>query len=138
MTADPNSGSYTKTTRAITIEVQPFFLEDQSAPEEGHYVWAYHVRIENNGPETVQLKTRHWQITDSLGNIQEVRGDGVVGEQPVLSPGESYEYTSGTPLPTPSGIMVGEYQMESERGEQFDVMIPAFSLDSPHQARQIN
>ena len=129
---------YSKTTRSITVTVKPFFLDDQSSPEEAHYVWAYHVRIENGGAETVQLRHRYWQITDSLGRVQEVRGAGVVGEQPVLRPGEAFEYTSGTPLPTPSGIMMGAYQMESENGEQFEVDVPAFSLDSPHQPAQLN
>ena len=129
---------YEATTKAITVKVQTFYLEDQSAPDESHYVWAYHVRIENHGIDTVQLKTRHWQITDSLGNLQEVKGEGVVGEQPVLAPGESFEYTSGTPLPTPSGIMVGTYHMQSTSGESFDVDIPAFSLDSPHEEIRIH
>ncbi len=124
---------YTETTRLINVTVQPFYLEDQSEPNEGRYVWAYHVRIENRGRETVQLRNRHWKITDSRGQVQEVRGPGVVGEQPVLGPGESFEYTSGTPLPTPSGIMVGSYEMETPAGESFLVRIPAFSLDSPHQ-----
>jgi ApaG protein len=96
------------------------------------------VHIENQGGETVQLRSRHWRITDSLGRVQEVRGAGVVGEQPVLKPGETFEYTSGTPLPTPSGIMSGTYQMETPAGERFDVAIPAFSLDSPHQTARIN
>ena len=130
--------NYAETTRGITITVVPHYLEDQSSPEDNHYVWAYHVRIENNGNETVQLMTRHWCITDSRGNMQEVRGDGVVGEQPVLDPGQSFEYTSGTPLPTPSGIMHGTYQMESESGDRFDAKVPAFSLDSPHQAVRLN
>jgi ApaG protein len=129
---------YKQTTRAITISVRPMFLEDQSSPDEGRYVWAYHVRIENEGSDTVQLRNRYWRITDSLGRVQEVRGAGVVGEQPVLKPGESFEYTSGTPLPTPSGIMVGSYQMESQSGDRFDVAVPAFSLDSPHQANRLN
>ena len=98
---------------AITVTVKPIYLDDQSAPDESHFVWAYHIRIENNGGETVQLRNRYWRITDSLGRVQEVRGAGVVGEQPVLKPGESFEYTSGTPLPTPSGIMTGTYQMET-------------------------
>ena len=123
---------YSEITREIRVTVRPFFLEDQSSPDEMHFVWAYHVRIENQGPQTVQLRNRYWRITDSMGRIQEVRGAGVVGEQPVLRPGEAFEYTSGTPLTTPSGIMVGTYQMESESGERFDVNIPAFSLDSPH------
>ena len=129
---------YSQTTRAITVTVKPFFLEDQSSPAESHYVWAYHVRIENQGRETVQLRRRHWRITDGLGRVQEVRGPGVVGEQPKLKPGESFEYTSGTPLNTPSGIMVGSYEMETPQGESFAVAIPAFSLDSPHQSIRLN
>ena len=129
---------YQETTRAITVTVEPTYLEDQSSPEESHYVWKYHVRIDNGGEETVQLRYRYWRITDSLGRIQEVRGPGVVGEQPILHPGESFEYTSGTPLKTPSGIMVGTYQMEAQGGERFDIAIPAFSLDSPHQAIRLN
>ncbi len=129
---------YTETTRSIQVTVQPIYLEEQSAPDEQRFVWAYHVRIENQGPETVQLRTRHWRITDGIGRIQEVKGAGVVGEQPVLEPGGSFEYTSGTPLPTPSGFMVGSYQMETRSGERFDVAIPAFSLDSPHQSMKVN
>jgi ApaG protein len=129
---------YSETTRSIKVTVKPFYLEDQSSPTDNHYVWAYQVRIENTGGETVQLRRRHWRITDSTGHMQEVRGPGVVGEQPVLAPGESYEYTSGTPLATPSGIMVGSYEMETRGGESFEVAIPAFSLDSPHQAIRLN
>jgi ApaG protein len=123
---------YAATTRDITVSVQPYFLEDQSVPEADHFVWAYHVRIQNNGRETVQLLTRHWMITDSQGHVHEVRGEGVVGKQPVLRPGDSFEYASGAPLATPSGMMMGSYQMQSESGESFDIAIPAFSLDSPH------
>lgn len=129
---------YTETTRDITVTVKPIYLEDQSSPSDGHYVWAYRVRIENHGTETVQLRRRHWKITDALGRIQEVQGAGVVGEQPVLEPGQAYEYTSGTPLATPSGIMVGAYQMEAADGRRFDVSIPAFSLDSPHETVRLN
>jgi ApaG protein len=129
---------YSQTTRAITVTVQPMYLEDQSSPEDQQFMWAYHVRIENHGGETVQLRHRYWRITDAMGRIQEVRGAGVVGEQPVLKPGDSFEYTSGTPLPTPSGFMVGAYQMETENGERFDVAVPAFSLDSPHQPSRVN
>jgi len=139
--SDPSyesGGAYSQITRDVRVTVQPFYLEDQSSPDDRHFVWAYHVRIENHGDETVQLLTRHWQITDSTGNMQEVRGDGVVGEQPVLKPGESFEYTSGTPLPTPSGFMMGTYQIVSEAGAAFDVVIPAFSLDSPHARTQIH
>jgi ApaG protein len=100
---------YSATTHSIRVTVNPIYLEDQSDPEEDHYVWAYQVEIENLGADVVQLLSRHWQITDSNGRVQEVRGVGVVGEQPVLNPGESFNYTSGTPLPTPSGIMHGSY-----------------------------
>jgi ApaG protein len=124
---------YSKTTRDIRVTVQPVYLADQSSPDDRHYVWAYHVRIENTGSDTVQLRNRCWRITDGLGRMQEVRGTGVVGEQPVITPGNTYEYTSGTPLPTPSGIMVGSYQMVTSDGERFEVAVPAFSLDSPHQ-----
>jgi ApaG protein len=130
---------YRETTHDITITVNPYYLEDQSSPDQAHYVWAYHVRIENNGRRTVRLRNRYWRITDSRGRVQEVRAAGVVGEQPVLPPGDSFEYTSATPLPTPSGIMSGSYQMEaSETGERFDVTIPSFSLDSPHQPIRLN
>ena len=129
---------YSQTTRAITVTVQPIYLEDQSSPDESHFVWAYRIKIENNGGETVQLRNRYWRITDSMGRIQEVRGAGVVGEQPVLKPGQSFEYTSGTPLPTPSGFMVGTYGMVTLNGERFEIKIPAFSLDSPHVKRMIN
>lgn len=129
---------YCQTTRRIKITVEPHYLEDQSSPGDDHFVWAYHITIENEGEETVRLVNRHWRITDAHGRLQEVRGAGVVGEQPVLEPGESFEYTSGTPLSTPSGIMVGTYEMESGGGERFDVEVPAFSLDSPHQAVQLN
>ena len=130
--------AYAETTDAITVTVEPIYLEEQSEPDENHFVWAYHVRIENHGQKTVQLLTRHWRITDSMGKVHEVRGDGVVGEQPVLAPGGAFEYTSGTPLSTPSGIMDGSYQMETDSGERFDVKIPAFSLDCPHHRAQVH
>ena len=123
---------YDRTTRSILVTAKPIYLEAESEPDAGRYFWAYTISIENCGEETVQLLTRHWQITDALGNQQEVRGDGVIGEQPVLEPGERFEYTSGTPLPTPTGFMVGSYNMRNANGERFDIAIPAFSLDSPH------
>jgi len=129
---------YTSTSNDITVSVTPVFLEDQSDPDEDHYVWAYQVRIVNNSPVTVQLRSRYWHITDANGLVQEVRGTGVVGEQPILRPGQSFEYTSGTPLATPSGVMVGSYQMQTDFGDSFDVSIPAFSLDSPHQVINLN
>ena len=129
---------YQKQTRAIEITVKPFYLEEQSEPDDSHFVFAYHIRIQNNGGDVVQLLNRYWQITDGLGRIQEVRGPGVVGEQPVLRPGEAFEYTSGCPLNTATGIMVGTYEMETLDGERFDVDIPAFSLDAPDAPVRLN
>ena len=129
---------YSEITRSIKVTVRPFYLDQHSSPADGHYVWAYHVRIENVGLETVQLRHRHWRITDGFGRLQEVRGDGVVGEQPVLGPGESFEYTSSCPLATPSGFMVGDYEMETPGGENFLVRVPAFSLDTPQQSTRLN
>ena len=129
---------YQKETRAIEITVKPFYLEEQSEPDDSHFVFAYHIRIQNNGGDVVQLLNRYWQITDGLGRIQEVRGPGVVGEQPVLRPGEAFEYTSGCPLNTATGIMVGTYEMETLDGERFDVDIPAFSLDAPDKPVRLN
>jgi ApaG protein len=123
---------YEQVTRNIRITVEPAYLDDQSRPEENYHVWAYTIGIENHGSSDVTLKTRYWRITDATGRVQEVRGAGVVGEQPTLKPGQRFEYTSGAPLATPSGFMVGAYQMLSDSGELFDVGIPAFSLDSPH------
>jgi ApaG protein len=129
---------YRTVTRNIEVTVSPRFLSDRSSPDNGYFFWAYSIEITNRGRETVQLKTRHWRITDANGKLQEVRGAGVVGEQPVLKPGESFEYTSGVPLPTPSGFMVGTYGMVTEAGEAFDIEIPAFSLDCSYAARTIN
>jgi ApaG protein len=115
----------------VTVSVEPTYLLQESAPEQNVYVWAYKVRIENKGAETLQLKTRHWKITDSYGRVQEVRGPGVVGEQPVLKPGDVFEYTSGTPLSTPNGFMAGTYAMQMTDGTMMDIAIPAFSLHTP-------
>jgi ApaG protein len=132
-------GDYSRTTRDVEVSVRTFFLADQSQPDENHYVWAYRVKIENHGTEPVQLLRRTWQITDARGRTQHVHGPGVVGQQPLLEPGESFEYTSGTPLDTPSGFMVGAYHMViPSSGENFDVAIPAFSLDSPHQSGRVH
>lgn len=129
---------YTATTRQIRISVEPRWLEEHSSPSENRFVWAYRVRIENLGSETVQLRTRHWQITDARGQVEHVRGPGVVGKQPRLAPGDSFEYTSGAPLTTPSGFMGGTYRMVTAEGEAFDIKIPTFSLDSPHERVVIN
>jgi ApaG protein len=123
---------YVATTRAIRVSVRSFYLADQSRPDDSHYVWAYRVRIDNTGAETVQLLARSWIITDAMGRIQRVHGQGVIGQQPILDPGDTFEYTSGTPLETPSGFMGGTYHMSLPgSGERFDVAIPTFSLDSP-------
>jgi ApaG protein len=129
---------YSETTRSIRIAVEPFYVAEQSEPNNGRYVFGYRVTIENRGAETVQLLNRHWKITDAHGRLIEVRGSGVVGEQPRLEPGESFRYTSGTPLDTPSGIMVGTYGMINEAGETFEVRIPAFSLDAPGRRGPVN
>ena len=129
---------YTKTTKKISITVNPYYLEDQSEPDDQHYVWAYQVTINNLGEERVQLKNRYWKIIDSNGEKQEVRGEGVVGEQPILNPGEKFEYTSGTPLTTSSGFMEGTYEMQNDNGNTFDVQIPQFSLDTPFENNELN
>ncbi len=129
---------YTATTRHIKITVFPAFLAEQSDTEEQQYIWAYTIRMENFGAETVQLVNRYWKITDAQGGVQEVRGPGVVGEHPVIEPGENYQYTSGSALRTPSGIMAGHYEMRTDAGEVFLVEIPAFSLDSPEQMKRPN
>src|SRR6267378_7164928 len=129
---------YQAVTRNIAVTVSPRFMPERSSSEESRYFWAYTIEIRNGGDRTVQLKTRHWVITDGVGQKQEVRGAGVVGEEPVLKPGENFEYTSGVPLPTPSGFMVGTYGMVTEAGEPFDIDIPAFSLDLPQGSRTLN
>jgi len=129
---------YKKTTNKINITVNPYFLEDQSEPDDQHFVWAYQITIDNQSKERVQLINRYWKITDSNGIKKEVRGQGVVGEQPVLNPGEKFEYTSGTPLSTPSGFMEGHYEMETKKGEKFEAYIPLFSLDSPFISTKLN
>ena len=125
-------------TKGIAVSVQPTYLEARSSPEDSQYFWAYRVVIENQGLETVQLLSRHWMITNARGEFTEVKGPGVVGEHPILKPGESFEYTSGAPLNTPSGMMGGAYQMESESGERFDIEIPTFSLDLPNRGELLN
>ncbi len=122
---------YTATTRHITVSVTPSFLPDQSEPAERRWVFSYRIAIENGSRETVQLRSRYWHITDAHGHVEEVRGPGVVGEEPILSPGDSFTYTSGCPLPTPSGFMRGTYRMQRIDGSLFDVEIPSFSLDAP-------
>jgi ApaG protein len=129
---------YTAVSHKIKVTVRPKYLAEQSEPDEGRYFWSYTIEIANDGDRSVQLTHRHWRITDGEGRREEVQGPGVVGEQPKLNPGDAFSYTSGCPLRTPSGIMVGTYRMVDEEGEAFDVDIPAFSLDSPHVKRVLN
>jgi len=129
---------YEKVTRSIRVRVRPEYLETQSAPDEGRFFWSYTVEIANEGSETMQLRSRYWRITDANGRVEEVRGPGVVGQTPTIGPGQSFEYTSGCPLRTASGIMVGSYQMEGADGTLVDIAIPPFSLDSPFTRRSLN
>ena len=129
---------YQATTRDIRVKVEPSFIEEESSPDEGRYFWAYTIEVTNLGLATVQLRSRYWRITDARGKVEEVRGPGVVGKQPVLKPGETFTYTSGCPLTTPSGFMTGTYQMQTDAGEMFVVQIPAFSLDRPGTRRVVN
>jgi ApaG protein len=119
------------TTRGITVTVEPHYVPEKSQPHLGRWLFIYDIRIENHGSETVQLLTRHWIITDAAGRVEEVRGAGVVGQQPILEPGESHEYSSFCPLPTPFGMMHGSYQMMTADGESFDVEIASFTLSQP-------
>jgi len=120
------------------VSVEPTYLETKSSPDSSEYFWAYRVTIENQGLETVHLLSRHWMITNARGELTEVKGPGVVGEQPILKPGESFEYTSGAPLNTPTGMMGGAYEMENDSGERFHIEIPTFSLDRPNQRVFLN
>ena len=129
---------YEHTSHHIRILVNPQFLENQSEPDNRKFVWAYTITLENLSDQTVKLLTRHWVITDGLGRTQEVKGQGVIGEQPTIRPGESFQYTSGCPLSTPSGMMKGSYGMINAQGQGLDVIIPAFSLDSPYDRHSVN
>ncbi|HTO63935.1 MAG TPA: Co2+/Mg2+ efflux protein ApaG [Bradyrhizobium sp.] len=129
---------YRAVTRQIEVTVEPNFLPDRSSAEQSKYFWSYTIVITNSSEQTVQLRERYWIITDASGHQQHIRGEGVVGEQPVLAPGERFEYTSGVPLSTASGFMAGRYQMVSESGERFEIEVPTFSLDSPDIKRVLN
>ena len=129
---------YRAVTRQIEVTVEPNFQPGHPEVGQGQYFWSYTIVITNTGNETVQLRTRHWVITDAIGRKEVVRGEGVVGKQPVLAPGERFEYTSGVPLATASGFMTGRYQMVSETGEHFEIDVPTFSLDSPDSKRVLN
>jgi ApaG protein len=130
---------YEQETAGVIVRVEPQFLPEESEPDEGRYVWAYTIEIENRSPDSLQLISRFWKITDENGLTQEVRGPGVIGQQPVIEPGESFRYTSAAPLAAPSGVMLGAYSMQRvDNGEAFDIAVPAFALESPHQSRLLN
>ncbi|RIK87050.1 MAG: Co2+/Mg2+ efflux protein ApaG [Hyphomicrobiales bacterium] len=129
---------YRSITRNIEVAVEPFYLAERSDPQDGRYVWGYRVTIANHSDDPIQLLARYWRITDASGRVEEVRGPGVVGEQPELNPGDSFQYTSGCPLRTPSGFMVGTYTVRSGSGDFFEIDIPAFSLDLPDAGRSLN
>jgi ApaG protein len=130
---------YEAETAGLVVRVEPQFLPEESDPDANRFMWAYTIEIENRSPETVKLVSRYWRIMDENGLTQEVRGAGVVGQQPVLEPGESFRYTSGCPLGAPSGVMVGAYSMQRvENGDAFEIAVPAFPLDSPHQSKMAN
>ena len=122
---------YVAETRGVIVRVSVSYLPEQSEPRRGRWFWAYHIRIENEGPMSVQLLTRHWIITDGRGARHSVEGEGVVGEQPLIPPGTSFDYVSGCPLATPTGNMQGSYHMLGEDGSAFDVDIPQFALIAP-------
>ena len=130
--------AYESTTRDVRVRVAPEYMAERSSPEDARYFWTYAIEIANLGPVAVQLISRHWRITDASGRVEHVRGPGVVGETPVIGPGEIFSYTSGCPLRTPSGIMTGTYEMEVIGGERFDAAIPTFSLDSDNGKRALN
>ncbi len=139
MSEAPETGTeYDATTHGIRVAVRPLYLDFKSDPDKGRYFWAYQVHIVNEGDETVQLRDRTWLITDANGNRERVHGAGVVGEQPVLGPGDEFSYTSGCPLTTPSGFMVGSYTMVTDGGAELSVDIPGFALDLPHVGRVLN
>jgi ApaG protein len=129
---------FTKVSHHIEVSVVPVFLEEESRPNENHFFWAYRVSIANQSKQAVRLLSRYWHIVDGNGSVEEVHGDGVVGEQPLIKPGDFYQYTSGCPLPTPHGIMSGHYIMRTAANDLIRVDIPAFSLDSPVPERKLN
>jgi ApaG protein len=129
---------YEQETSGVMVRVAPQFAPEQSAPDERRYVWAYTIEIENRGDKPVQLLSRYWRITDDNGLTQEVRGDGLIGQQPVIEPGASFRYTSAAPLAAPSGMMHGAYSMVDAEGERFDIAVPVFALDSPYNDKRAN
>ncbi len=137
-TGEDDVATFRCVTAGVEVSVTPTFLEQRSDPGADLYFWAYEVTIHNGGEDPVQLKSRYWHITDAGGVVNEVRGAGVVGKQPNIDPGESFEYVSGTPLKTPSGLMLGSYTMQTVDGTLIEITIPAFSLDSPYDIQLLN
>jgi len=133
-----NQPLYEQRTKDVVVRVEPEFLDDQSSPSDSRFIWAYTVEIDNQGAKDLTVTERFWQIADSRGQVQEVRGAGVVGEKPVVRPGEVFRYTSGAPLTAPSGMMRGSYKVEAPDGESYEVGIPTFLLDSPHEGLILN
>ena len=129
---------YSKKTNDVTVSVTPYFLDDQSSPQENHFVWAYKVNITNSGSTSIKVNHRNWLIIDANGKVINVQGEGVVGEFPIIEPGQTYEYTSGTPLKTNSGIMQGFYLVSKDNGNKIKIDIPPFSLDSPYNKRKVH
>ena len=129
---------YKETTHGVTVTAIPVYIDERSDPEQGHHFWAYRINIKNDSNQTVKLISRYWHISDANGHCEEVRGDGVVGEQPELDPGDEYTYTSGCPLRSSSGMMMGSYQMQNRKGEFLEVRIPAFPLDLPDHDPVVN
>jgi ApaG protein len=129
---------YRATTNQIQVTVMPHYLEEHSKPDKNQYFWSYTIGIANLGDTPVQLLSRYWKITDALGRVSEVRGEGVVGKQPLIGPSQRFEYTSGCPLETPQGFMEGHYAMLDHNGLIFEIEVPAFSLDSPYEKRILN
>ncbi|MGD9979795.1 MAG: Co2+/Mg2+ efflux protein ApaG [Hyphomonadaceae bacterium] len=129
---------YEQETAGMIVRVAPQFLPEESRPEDNRFVWSYTIEIENRRPDPVQLMSRYWRITDENGATQEVRGEGVIGQQPVIEPGQSFRYSSAAPLAAPSGVMMGVYSMQRGNGEAFDINVPLFALDSPHISRLVN
>lgn len=129
---------YEQETAGMVVRVEPQFLPEESRPEDNRFVWSYTIEIENRRPDAVQLMSRYWRITDENGATQEVRGDGVIGQQPTIEPGQSFRYSSAAPLAAPSGVMMGAYSMQRGNGEAFDISVPLFALDSPHISKLAN
>lgn len=129
---------YEQETAGMIVRVDPHFLLEESRPEDGRFVWAYTIEIENRRPDAVQLMSRFWRITDENGATQEVRGEGVIGQQPVIAPGGTFKYSSAAPLAAPSGMMMGAYSMQRTNGEGFDIAVPLFALDSPFNEKLAN